>query len=662
MNFFVRLAAGACVLSTLYGLAACGGSGSKGSHSIGGTVSGLSGSGLVLTDNGGDSLTVAGNGSFTFATPVTDGNAFNVQVATQSSQPSQTCSVAHGSGTVSGTDVTNVAVTCTTNTYTIGGTVTGLSGSGLALANNGANNFTVSGNGAFTFTTSVASGGTYAVTVAAQPTNPPQTCALANASGTVASTNITNVAVNCTTNTYSVVAYVSGLTGTGLTLTYNGGTPVAINRNGPTVMASSLAIGTLYAVAIAGQPANPAQTCVLSNGSGTIATANVTSISVYCPNPVGRFAYVVGAGTTSPSSSGGTPGTLSPYSIDSTTGALTLVSGSTVATGPRVSWFQPVPNSHFAWALNIADRTSYDTAYESSGIYVYTVDPTTGLLSPASGNPFQQLDGSGNSPNCGSGLGGAGETQYVALYPSGTFGFASNNGEIGASNASLWHFTVDPTTGAPQPLTANPVACGPSQFIFDASGRFAYVGTNGIASYSVDPTTGGLTQLSGSPINANAQNLYTDPAGRFVYATAGGNLIQTLDIDFTTGKLTPIGSSPLVTNYFYGMAIEPRGRFAYATTADGIAVYTIDPSTGALSPAAGVATVAVTIPNIVVPTALQIDPSGRFAYMTVEVGNGHTGVNAYTIDATTGALTLVSGSPFAVAANPGNPSVITVTN
>jgi 6-phosphogluconolactonase (cycloisomerase 2 family) len=403
------------------------------------------------------------------------------------------------------------------------------------------------------------------------------------------------------------------------------------------------------------------QTCVLSNGSGTIATANVASISVYCPKPVGRLVYVVGSGSTVPEMSPAVAGTLSVYSIDSTTGALMRVSGSTVATGPHVNWFQLVPNSHFAWALNIADRISFDPTADSSGIYVYTVDPTTGLLSPASGNPFQQLDGySGNLPNCGNGLGGAGETQYVALYPSGTFGYASNTDEIGANNAALWQFTVDPATGAPQPLTGNPVACAPTKFIFDASGRFAYVGSNAILSYSVDPTTGGLTQLSGSAVNADAENLYTDPAGRFVYATTEGGLIQTLDIDSDTGGLAPIGN-PLVTNYFYGMAIEPRGRFAYVTTADGIAVYGIDPSTGTLSLIAGDAT-AVTITNLVSPIALQIDPSGQFAYMTVRVSTAETGVNAYTIDATTGALTLVSGSPFAVAANPGNPSVITVTN
>jgi hypothetical protein len=85
-----------------------------------------------------------------------------------------------------------------------------------------------------------------------------------------------------------VGAYVSGLTGSGLTLTYNNGTPQVIARNGFFAAATGVAIGTPYRVAIASQPAS--QTCVLSNAKGTVAGANVTSISVFCPQPVGRRA------------------------------------------------------------------------------------------------------------------------------------------------------------------------------------------------------------------------------------------------------------------------------------------------------------------------------------------------------------------------------------
>ena len=89
--------------------------GNAASYSVGGTVSGLSGT-VVLQDNGGDNLSVTANGSFTFATALAGGAAYNVTVKTNPS--GQTCTVSNGSGTVGSANVTNVAVSCTTNTAT----------------------------------------------------------------------------------------------------------------------------------------------------------------------------------------------------------------------------------------------------------------------------------------------------------------------------------------------------------------------------------------------------------------------------------------------------------------------------------------------------------------------------------------------------------------
>src|ERR1700722_20384840 len=90
---------------TTIGLASCGGSGSPPAPvTVGGTVSGLSGSGLVLTDNGTDSLNVSANGSFVVATKVKVGSVFGVQVQSQPAQPTQTCVVVNGAGTASATD------------------------------------------------------------------------------------------------------------------------------------------------------------------------------------------------------------------------------------------------------------------------------------------------------------------------------------------------------------------------------------------------------------------------------------------------------------------------------------------------------------------------------------------------------------------------------
>jgi hypothetical protein len=126
-------------------------------------------------------------------------------VFTQPTTPNQTCVVTNGSGTVTGANVTNVTVACTTNTYTIGGTVTGLAaGNSVVLRNNGGNDLTVGANGSFTFSTPVTDGGAYAVTVFTQPATPPQTCNVTSGSGTLAGANVTSVVVTCVGNTIFV--------------------------------------------------------------------------------------------------------------------------------------------------------------------------------------------------------------------------------------------------------------------------------------------------------------------------------------------------------------------------------------------------------------------------------------------------------------------------
>ena len=99
----------------------------------------------------------------------------------------------------------------TVNTYSVGGTVSGLSGT-LVLQNNGGNNFTRTANGSFTFSTRVTSGSSYNVTVLSQPLG--QTCTVTNGSGAIRSANVTNVLVACSNNSYSIGGTTVGLNGT----------------------------------------------------------------------------------------------------------------------------------------------------------------------------------------------------------------------------------------------------------------------------------------------------------------------------------------------------------------------------------------------------------------------------------------------------------------
>lgn len=256
--------------------------GGAGPYTIGGTVTGLTGTGLILQDNGTDNLTITGNTAFTFSTTIAKGLTYNVSVFASPTGPVQTCTVANGSGTATA-NVTNVLVTCSTGTVTIGGTVVGLVGTGLTLQNNGGSNLSITGNGPFTFATAVTVGSAYLVTVLAQPTSPVQTCTVTNGSGT-ATASVGNIQVTCSTGTLSIGGTVTGLdpAGSGLVLQDNGGDDLAVKANGNFTFPTLLASGSTYTVTILTQPTGPGQACTVTNGTGTV-TANVTNVQVICP-------------------------------------------------------------------------------------------------------------------------------------------------------------------------------------------------------------------------------------------------------------------------------------------------------------------------------------------------------------------------------------------
>jgi hypothetical protein len=169
-------------------------------YTIGGDIAGLAGNGLVLQQSGGDNLPITANGSFTFTTPVDAGTQYNVTVLVQPASPNQTCVVVNGEGVVSGSNVTDVAVTCTTTDYTVGGSVSGLVGSGLVLQQSGGDDLPITADGSFTFPTPLSDGSAFTVSVSAQPSNPSETCVVVNGDGTVAGADVTDVAVTCSTD------------------------------------------------------------------------------------------------------------------------------------------------------------------------------------------------------------------------------------------------------------------------------------------------------------------------------------------------------------------------------------------------------------------------------------------------------------------------------
>ena len=204
----------------------------------------------------------------------------------------------------------SVVITCAATPFVVGGNgVGGLAvGDSVVLQDNGGNNLTVSANGAFAFTTPVASNQTYAVTVFQKPdgarlargtslrrarapsrTRPSRPSAsrarqelVHGPSGTLAGMDLTSA-------------------GNTITLQDNLGDNLPLNANGTFTFATSVLSGAAYSVTVSSQPPNPAQTCQVLSGTGTIGSANVTGVVVNCNTNVysiGGNVSGLGAGDT----------------------------------------------------------------------------------------------------------------------------------------------------------------------------------------------------------------------------------------------------------------------------------------------------------------------------------------------------------------------------
>lgn len=243
-------------------------------YSVGGNVSGLNGT--VQINNGDDTLTISTDGPFTFPTTYLSGTPYNVTIV--SNPATQTCTINNASGTIANANIPNVIVTCSTNTYSIGGTVAGLNGT-LILQNNGTDNLTVPANGPFTFSTPIADGSTYSVTVISGPSD--QTCTVNSGSGQVNGADVTSVSINCSINSYFIGGTVSGMTGSDQVVLQNNNTDnLTVPANGPFQFATAIAQNSSYSVTVLTNPPN--KTCSVSNATGTVGAGNVTNVTVSC--------------------------------------------------------------------------------------------------------------------------------------------------------------------------------------------------------------------------------------------------------------------------------------------------------------------------------------------------------------------------------------------
>ena len=105
--------------------------------------------------------------------------------------------MSNASGTVGSGDVVDIGVSCQTNTYTVGGTVSGLLTSGVILQLNDDELEGISSDRAYTFDTQLEDGSGYSVVIITPPTDEGLVCTLSNATGTLAGASVSNVDVVC---------------------------------------------------------------------------------------------------------------------------------------------------------------------------------------------------------------------------------------------------------------------------------------------------------------------------------------------------------------------------------------------------------------------------------------------------------------------------------
>lgn len=635
-RFHATSRVGACSAALVsLALAACGGGGGGGGtstpvtgttqYTIGGTTSGLTGTGLVLQDNGGDDLAVSGNGPFTFATKVNAGATYSVTVKTQPS--GQTCTVTGGSGTASA-NVTSVAVACAATggggptTVTIGGTVSGLTASGLVLQDNGGDNLSVSQNGAFTFATAVAVGANYAVTVATQPTG--QTCTVTSGSGTAPSSNVTNVAVTCAGATASTGKFAF----------------VANNRSN-NIMAFSI---------------DPNTGGLTPQGNAVPVGASPAAVSL-APN--GKWAFTA--------TDNGTK--IYAFTVDQTTGALTAVLGSPFTNAAFTAQGHPYPDI----AVDPQSHFLYLASYYDGVVAGFTIDQNTGALASV-----------GPGVAAGAGAGG-----IPAFSPDGKFLYVVNQGAtnpfggnvVGTTNNAntVSAFSINQTTG--QLTLVGTVATGntadtnhgaqPSWIAFTPNGKFAYVSNTGQSSVTAFAVgaDGSLTAPTNVPSTGHPQDLTIDSTGTHLYAPnttqdAQGNPagnVTVFSIDGTSGALTALGQVPAGLQPIF-LQIEASGKYAYVSSNGGSEVYGYSIGSNGMLSALSTPTFA-TQPN---PNFVNIDPSGKFLYTANRNGGGAGTISAFKIDPATGLLSSISGangiptngnSPFFVSISPEAPGI-----
>jgi 6-phosphogluconolactonase (cycloisomerase 2 family) len=280
----------------------------------------------------------------------------------------------------------------------------------------------------------------------------------------------------------------------------------------------------------------------------------------------------------------------------------------------------------------------YITNYGDNDVAAYKV-ASNGGLTAVKGSPFT----SGTGPTA------------LAVDPTGTYAFSADTG-VTTSTGDVSVYKINASTGALTEVKGSPFSVGtePSGVAIDPTGKYAYVscyGSSNIYAFTI-ASSGALTAIKGSPFPAGTEPDYVavDPKGKYVYVpNYGSNNVSGFSIG-SGGALTALSGSPFKTGggEAAGVTISASGKFAYVTNygSASVTAYKIA-SSGALKAVKGAPFGAGTD-----PTNIILDPNGgKFAFVSDAAASAGT-ISAYSVNAKTGALKQVSGSPFQAGSTP----------
>lgn len=273
-------------------------------------------------------------------------------------------------------------------------------------------------------------------------------------------------------------------------------------------------------------------------------------------------------------------------------------------------------------------------------LHVFTIESRTGALREIGTSPYATVD----------------EPVAIAVDPSGTHLYVASQG----SNL-VGGFEVD-ANGALKPIAGSPFSTsGTGEYgddvVINASGTFVYVQDHvNIYTYGVSTGTGALTLVQTIAGPGGLGTVAFNPDGKYLYAVgSSNNSILVYSVNASTGLLTPAASSPMLEkDGAYTISIAPSGKFAY----------TIENNNDLVSYALikGVLTPIGSVYSRIYGQRIGIDPKGKFLYVPQACGNCstqvHDVVHEFSIGRT-GVLKKIPGSPINAGVTPWGIAITT---